>query len=84
MEYQIIEKFIGAHNQGVMLCHLPDNKHHPYVTWRFHAKQPGRFWGHYFEALGEALTDYRNRQDDLIAIYQQPERIASELERSFG
>jgi len=53
---------MGTPPGAVVLRHNPENTLHPYVThWR-NDQDGGYYLGHYFETLGEAVEDYKERR----------------------
>ncbi len=52
----------GDKDAIVVLYHLPDNAHTPYVTWVAPKDNPeDTFWGHYFSTLEAAERDLEKR-----------------------
>ena len=51
-------------SHAVVLCHLPDNRCTPFVTWCRTYESDGSqsdYWGHYHRDIVEATTDFEER-----------------------
>ena len=54
----------GCFEAEIVLCHLPHNKHTPYVTWQHNLRNDTNedfYWGHYFSDLHTANVDFIER-----------------------
>jgi hypothetical protein len=58
---------LGCLPSAIVLCHIPDNVQ-PFVTWTRVINDDLRtsdFWGHYFNDIDGAVTDYNERASRL-------------------
>lgn len=44
-----------------VLCFIPDNKYHKFVTWGFNTQTSDTFWGEYCKTLEEAMESLSER-----------------------
>jgi hypothetical protein len=51
----------GTVSACIVLCYLPDNDVTPFATWQMNTADRSTYWGHYFEELAEAESDYVHR-----------------------
>lgn len=50
-----------THGEVYILCFLPDNKVHHFVTWGFDPETSNCFWGHYISNVHDAVEDLNGR-----------------------
>ena len=52
----------GGEDGWIVVCALPDNPHHPWVTWWLRHRDLITVQGHYFKTLAEAQQDFDARR----------------------
>jgi hypothetical protein len=61
LERRGLPQRVGYVRAEVVLCHLPDNAHTPFVTWQRNLDDRACYFGHYFQNYTKARADYAKR-----------------------